>query len=95
MAHVIIGRKRELEQLNFIFNSNKAELVAIYGRRRIGKTFLVKGFSKKTSITMPQAFSKGANEKNWMHFAICSGRNNLPSLPLTHGWTLSQLYATI
>ena len=31
MAHEIIGRKRELEQLNSIFNSNKAELVAVYG----------------------------------------------------------------
>ena len=47
MAHVIIGRKREIEQLNSIFNSNKAELVAVYGRRRIGKTFLVKGFFKE------------------------------------------------
>ena len=46
MAQEIIGRKRELEQLSTIFNSNKAELVAVYGRRRVGKTFLVKGFFK-------------------------------------------------
>lgn len=44
MARKIIGRKKELEQLSSIFNSNKAELVAVYGRRRIGKTFLVKEF---------------------------------------------------
>lgn len=44
MAHEIIGRKRELEQLSTIVNSNKAELVAVYGRRRVGKTFLVKNF---------------------------------------------------
>ena len=31
MAHEIIGRKKELEQLQSIFNSNKAELVAVYG----------------------------------------------------------------
>ena len=44
MANKIIGRERELEQLSSILNSDKAELVAVYGRRRIGKTFLVKGF---------------------------------------------------
>ena len=37
----MIGRKKEVEELNRLYNSNKAELVAIYGRRRIGKTYLV------------------------------------------------------
>lgn len=37
----MIGRKREIDELNNLYNSNKAELVAIYGRRRIGKTYLV------------------------------------------------------
>ena len=38
----IIGRKQEQEELINLYNSNKAEFVAIYGRRRVGKTFLVK-----------------------------------------------------
>lgn len=37
----MIGRKKETEELNNLYNSNKAELVAVYGRRRIGKTYLV------------------------------------------------------
>ena len=37
----LIGRKKEIEELSELYNSNKAEFVAIYGRRRIGKTFLV------------------------------------------------------
>ena len=37
----MIGRSREIDELNGLYNSGKAELVAIYGRRRIGKTFLV------------------------------------------------------
>ena len=37
----MIGRKKEVEELNRLYISNKAELVAIYGRRRIGKTYLV------------------------------------------------------
>lgn len=30
-----------LEELNRIYNSNRAQLVVVYGRRRIGKTYLV------------------------------------------------------
>ncbi|MCI5830955.1 MAG: ATP-binding protein [Spirochaetales bacterium] len=38
---LMVGRKHEIEELNKLYNSGKAELVAIYGRRRIGKTYLV------------------------------------------------------
>ena len=38
----IIGRKQEQEILQKCYDSDKAEFVAIYGRRRVGKTFLVK-----------------------------------------------------
>ena len=37
----LIGREREKQLLDDICESGKAEFVAIYGRRRIGKTFLV------------------------------------------------------
>ena len=38
----LIGRKQEIQELENLYNSKKAEFVAIYGRRRVGKTFLVK-----------------------------------------------------
>lgn len=37
----MVGRKKELLELNRLYHSKKAELVAIYGRRRVGKTYLV------------------------------------------------------
>ena len=37
----MIGRKEEIRRLNLLYNSDKAELVAVYGRRRVGKTYLV------------------------------------------------------
>ena len=37
----IIGRKKEIKEIKDLYHSGKAEFVAIYGRRRIGKTFLV------------------------------------------------------
>ena len=38
----IIGRKIEQNKLEQIYSSNKAEFVVIYGRRRVGKTYLVR-----------------------------------------------------
>lgn len=38
---MIIGRKREIEELERLYNSQSPEFVAVYGRRRVGKTFLI------------------------------------------------------
>ena len=37
----MIGRQREVKELNRLYDRNQAELVAVYGRRRVGKTYLV------------------------------------------------------
>jgi uncharacterized protein len=38
----IIGRQKEQELLRELIGSNKSEFIAIYGRRRVGKTYLIK-----------------------------------------------------
>lgn len=37
----IIGRKYEIDRLDQCMDSNEPQLIALYGRRRVGKTFLV------------------------------------------------------
>ena len=37
----IIGREYEIRKLNELYDSKSAELVALYGRRRVGKTYLI------------------------------------------------------
>lgn len=37
----LVGRKEELETIEYLLNSTKSELCAIIGRRRIGKTFFI------------------------------------------------------
>ena len=38
----IIGRKLEIQELERHYQSDRFEFIAVYGRRRVGKTFLVK-----------------------------------------------------
>lgn len=44
MTETIIGRKAEQKILQELLASGTAELIAIYGRRRVGKTFLVRNY---------------------------------------------------
>ncbi|MBQ7495972.1 MAG: ATP-binding protein [Bacteroidaceae bacterium] len=37
----IVGRKKETEELMQIYRRKQAQLVAVYGRRRVGKTYLI------------------------------------------------------
>jgi len=39
---MFVGRQKELNEINKLWSSNKPELLIIYGRRRIGKTTLIK-----------------------------------------------------
>lgn len=40
----LIGRNRECSELERCLNSDRSELVIVYGRRRIGKTFLIEEY---------------------------------------------------
>ena len=42
---MIVGRKEEIAELDKLYNSYRPEFVAVYGRRRVGKTCLIKQVS--------------------------------------------------
>ena len=37
----MVGRIKEISELRDLYYGNKSEFVAIYGRRRVGKTYLI------------------------------------------------------
>jgi uncharacterized protein len=47
MNREIIGRKKEQKRLKSILESTKSEFLALYGRRRVGKTFLIREYFNK------------------------------------------------
>ena len=44
----IVGRAKEISDLNHYLKSGKAEFIALYGRRRVGKTYLITSFFKNS-----------------------------------------------
>lgn len=50
MAEIIIGRDAEKKVLKEMLHSKEAELIAILGRRRVGKTFLVRNYYQQQLV---------------------------------------------
>jgi uncharacterized protein len=64
----IIGRKNELEILDNVFKSNKSEFLILYGRRRVGKTFLInRRFGEHFTFRIT-ALAKGTIHKQLVNF---------------------------
>ena len=56
----MIGRKQELEILEECLGSGRPEFLALYGRRRVGKTYLIKEFFNETF----SFYATGVNGEN-------------------------------
>ena len=46
----LIGREKEISLLNDALRSEEAEMIAVIGRRRVGKTFLVRQTYQKELV---------------------------------------------
>lgn len=66
---MIIGRKKEIELLNHIYNDNTSHFVSIYGRRRIGKTFLVNEVYKDVLLFHHSGVANGCLKEQLFAFS--------------------------
>lgn len=64
----IIGREQEINKLNEIKDKKDASLIAIYGRRRIGKTFLIRNYFKDEIIFEITGLYKGTPKDQLENF---------------------------
>ena len=65
----IIGRKEEIRKLQKCYDSNRAQLVIVYGRRRVGKTYLVSELFKGCfALRLTGAYNQ-SKEVQLEHFA--------------------------
>ena len=68
MATTIVGRSQEQKILHDCYKSDRAELIAVYGRRRVGKTFLVKSFFKNKFDFYTTGIYKGTKREQLQFF---------------------------
>jgi len=81
---MIVGRKVEVKRLEKVYKSSEAEFVVLYGRRRIGKTFLIRKFFEKKECPFFQCvgLQKGTLKKQLQHFAESLSQAFMHGVPL-------------
>ena len=70
----IIGRHQQIAELQDIVKSPKSELVAILGRRRVGKTFLIRNyFSNNITFDFTGMYEVGLHD-HMARFSVAMGK---------------------
>ena len=85
MSKLFIGREKEQQLLKEYINSDQSEFIAVYGRRRVGKTFLI-----QQVIGNDYAFYAAGMNKVSMRIQLKNFmqgiRKNRPETPLATSW---------
>ena len=82
----IIGREEEIRRLMEFVDSNKAEFLVIYGRRRVGKTFLIKQFFKGKFTFYFSGAENASKIEQLANFREALNRYSGKTYPLTETW---------
>lgn len=86
MNNILIGRGSEIKQLTAYANSGRPEFIAIYGRRRVGKTFLVNHlFRDKFTFAMTGVL-EGDKSAQMHAFVDALEMYGNPSEPIPINW---------
>ena len=67
----IVGRTQEIEELERLYNADNSEFVAVYGRRCVGKTYLIKKFSKTGLLFGTQDYRLTTETRNSCFVTNC------------------------
>ena len=70
MAKIIIGRDAERNLLTEIYNANRADMLAITGRRRVGKTYLINAFFESELNFEFSGILQATNEQHLQSFYL-------------------------
>lgn len=85
-----VGRLKELEYLNEEYEKQESSLIILYGRRRIGKTSLIKEFGTNKNMTyfLATEESEIQNMQNFKNIIIESTKNKLFEAIKVDNWSL-------
>jgi len=64
----IIGRKTEQANLKTLYESNSSEFLLLYGRRRVGKTYLVREFFRNHFDFYVTGIANGSRQEQLLNF---------------------------
>lgn len=83
MQQNIFARDKEIKILNNVLTSKEAELVAVYGRRRVGKTYLIREYFTNKGIYCEFVGKKdGTLQEQLENFAMAFSKTFYNGIPI-------------
>ena len=90
MSNAIVGRQNEIDQLNRILNSKKSEFLAVYGRRRVGKTFLIREYFNYSFNFQISGLANANTEQQLFNFdTTLQKQSNLVFQKFSKNWLIA------
>jgi len=86
MDKKIIGRQSETQKLTDLYNSGNAEFIAVCGRRRVGKTFLVRQLFANRLIFDLAGLANADTKTQLANFNLTLNRCFNRQLPVAKNW---------
>ena len=84
---MIIGREKELKRLRRTLSGEYSEFIAVYGRRRVGKTFLIKEAFNYSFAFQHSGLAKGDKRMQLDEFANSLERQGMRSKRRIKSWS--------
>ncbi len=85
----MIGRDREISQLKRAFESDNSEFVAVYGRRRIGKTYLINEIFRGRYSFHAVGMEKGSKREQLSAFRESLRNQGWENCPRLTSWIIA------
>ncbi|MDR2233441.1 MAG: ATP-binding protein [Tannerella sp.] len=82
----ITGREQEQQMLKQLIESDKAEFVAVYGRRRVGKTFLIREFFNQKFAFYHTGLANSGMETQLHSFNLSLNHYGKVHYPVANTW---------
>lgn len=82
----IIGRLNEQNELQRYYQSDTSEFIAVYGRRRVGKTFLIREFFNNTFNFYLTGLANANLASQLLNFQFSMRRAGLTNAPVVKNW---------
>ena len=83
---MLIGRTVECKKLQKVFDSDQSEFVAVYGRRRVGKTYLIRETFKNDFAFTHTGLAKKSTREQIQNFHLSLRNQGLKKAPLPTNW---------
>ncbi len=82
----IIGRQKELLKLEQLQKSEQSEFIAVYGRRRVGKTFLIREYFNNNFAFQISGLAKASTKEQLINFNLTLKRISCQDTIVPKSW---------